>query len=77
MKKSKGRNSILWIEASGFSFLIVMSWLAEAFRIPHYLFGEPFVPNWHRAILRTIVILLIWAWVHLLTRRMLKRLHYL
>jgi hypothetical protein len=77
MKKSKGRNSILWIEACGFSLLIALSWLTEAFKIPYYLFGEPFVPNWHRAILRTIVMLLIWAWVHFLTRRILKRLHYL
>ena len=77
MKKLKGRNSILWVEAGGFSFLIVMSWLTEIFRIPHYLFGESFVPNWHRAILRTVVIILIWAWVYVLTRRLLKRLHYL
>jgi hypothetical protein len=54
-----------------------MSWLTEALRIPHYLFGDPFEPNWKRAILRTIVLLLIWAWVHFLTRRLLKRLHYL
>lgn len=77
MKKIKGRNSILWIEASGFSIIIALSWLTEAFKIPHYLFGEPFVPNWHRAILRTVVVLLIWAWVYFLTRRLLKRLHHL
>lgn len=77
MKQSKGRSSILWIEGCGFSFLIAMSWLVEVFRIPHYIFGEPFAPNWHRAILRTIVISLIWAWVYFLTRRMLKRLHHL
>jgi hypothetical protein len=71
------RNSILKVEAIGFSFLIVMTWLAEALKIPHYLFDEPFAPNWKRAILRTIVMLLIWAWVHLMTRRLLKRLHYL
>ena len=77
MKKIKGRNSILWIEAFGFSIIIALSWLTEAFKIPHYLFGEPFVPNWHRAILRTVVVLLIWAWVYFLTRRLLKRLHHL
>jgi hypothetical protein len=77
VKKIKGRNSILWIEAVGFSILIALSWLTEVFKIPHYLFGESFVPNWHRAILRTIVVLLIWAWVYFLTRRLLKRLHYL
>lgn len=77
MKKQKARNSILWIEGCGFSFLIVMSWLVEVLHIPHYIFGEPFVPNWHRAILRTIVVSLIWAWVYFMTRRLLKRLHYL
>ena len=57
--------------------MIVMSWLTEFFRIPHYIFGEAFVPNWHRAELRTIVIGGIWLWVFLLTRHLLKRLHYL
>jgi hypothetical protein len=70
-------NTILWIEAAGFFFMIVMSWLSELLRIPHYLFGESFAPDWPRAILRTIVMLVIWAWVHFLTRRLLKRLHHL
>jgi hypothetical protein len=77
VKKVKGRNSILWIEALGFSTLIALSWLTEIFKFPHYLFGEAFVPNWHRAALRTIVVLLIWAWVFFLTRRLLRRLHHL
>jgi len=78
MKRTRKRaNSILWIEAFGFSLIIVLSWLTEAIRIPYFLFGEPFVPNWQRAILRTIVVLLIWVWVHLVTRRLLGRLHYL
>jgi hypothetical protein len=78
MKQRKGKsNAILWVESFGFSFLIVLSWLTEAMRIPHFLFGEPFSPNWHRAMLRTVVIILIWAWVHVATRRLLKRLHYL
>jgi hypothetical protein len=70
-------NTILWVEAFGFSFIIALSWLTEAMRIPHFLFGEPFTPNWHRAMLRTVVILLVWAWVHLATRRLLRRLHHL
>jgi hypothetical protein len=78
MKRTKKRaNSILWVEAFGFSLIIVLSWLTEAVRIPHLIFDEPFTPNWHRAMLRTIVVLLIWAWVHLATRRLLRRLHYL
>lgn len=76
MKKLK-ENSILWIEATGFSLLIVLSWLTEAIRIPHFIFGEDFITNWHRAALRTLIISLIWAWVHVATKRLLKRLHYL
>ena len=78
MKKIKEKwDSILWIEAFGFSLIIGLSWLVEAIRLPHFVFGEPFIPNWRRAILRTIVLVLIWTWVHLMTRRLLKRLHYL
>jgi len=57
--------------------MIALTWLAELFRIPHLIFGESFTPNWHRALLRTIVILLIWGWVHVVTRQLLKRLHHL
>jgi len=70
-------NAVLWIVAGGFSFLIVITWLTEALRIPYHIFGESFTPNWHRALLRTVVVLAIWAWVHPLTRRLLKRLHHL
>lgn len=78
MKETKDKWSfILWNEAFGFSTLIVLTWLAELFRIPHYLFGEPFTTDWKRAILRTVVILCIWLWVNQVTKRLLKRLHYL
>jgi hypothetical protein len=75
--KINRENSILWIEAFGFSFIIALSWLTEVLRIPHFIFSEPFTPNWHRAMLRTVVVALIWAWVHLATRRLLKHLHHL
>lgn len=76
-RQKRRRNSILWVEAAGFSLVIVLSWLTELFRIPHYLFGEPFAPNWERAILRTIIIGAIWAWVFFITKRLLRRLHHL
>jgi len=75
--KSRKENSILWVEATGFSLLIALAWTTEVTRIPHLIFGEQFVPNWHRALLRTAVILLVWTWVHLATKRLLKRLYYL
>jgi hypothetical protein len=76
MKQNK-ENHILWVEAFGFSIIIALSWLSELIRIPYILFREPFSFNWHRALLRTAVVLLVWAWVHLATRKLLKRLHYL
>jgi hypothetical protein len=76
-KTKKQWNSILWIEAFGFSIIIALSWLTEWLRLPHFIFGEPYAVNWHRALLRTIVISLVWVWVHLATRRLLQRLHYL
>jgi len=70
-------NGILWVEAIAFFSIIVLSWLTEVIRIPHLLYGESFTPNYHRAILRTVVIFFIWLWVHLSTKRLLRRLHYL
>ncbi len=77
MKKGKGRNSVLWIESLGFLIIIALSWLVEYSRIPSAVFGDVSAPNLHRALSRTIIVLLIWAWVQFLTRRLLKRLHYL
>lgn len=78
MKRARTKwNPILWIEAFGFSLIIALTWLSEATRLPHLIFGEPFDPNWHRAMLRTVVVVLVWAVVHWATRRLLKRLHHL
>lgn len=78
MNRTKARwNTILWIEAFGFSILIALSWLTEAVHIPHLIFKESFTPNLHRAELRSIVILLVWFAVNRSTRRLLERLHYL
>lgn len=77
MNRKGKSNAILWIEAAGFLFLIALSWLTELLQFPKSIFDDPFTPNWHRAILHTLVILVIWLWVHALTRRLLKRLHHL
>jgi hypothetical protein len=69
--------SILRKEALGFSLIIVLSWATELFRVPSILFDEPASFNWHRALLRTVVVLTIWLWVHVATKRLLKRLHHL
>ncbi len=73
----KSAESILRKEAIGFTAIIVLSWATEVFHVPHLLFDEPPAFNWHRAVLRTIVVLAIWLWVHVATKRLLKRLHHL
>jgi len=55
----------------------MLSWLTELARIPHIVLSEPFMADWRRAALRTVVILLVWGCVHLATKRLLERLHYL
>ena len=75
--QSEKTSGILWIEAIGFSLMIAMCWLAEWLRLPHFLFGDVIAPSWRRALLRTALVVIIWAWVHIRTRRLLKRLHHL
>ena len=75
--QAKPREFILWIEGFGFGTIIVLGWLTEILGVPHLLFAEPDTFNWTRPILRTLVILCVWALVHIATRRLLKRLHHL
>jgi hypothetical protein len=69
--------SILRREAFGFSLILALIWLTELFRVPHHFFGEPDEFNWLRVLLRTGVTIVIWAWVHHNSRRLLNRLHEL
>jgi len=75
--KPKNPDSILRMEAMGFATIIVLTWVTEFVHLPHLLFDEPVAFNWHRAVLRTAVVLGIWWWVHKETKRLLKRLHHL
>ncbi len=69
--------TFLMKEAIGFTLILLINWFAEIARLPHLLYGEPAGFNWFRVLLRTAVILAIWLWVHLATRRLLQRLHHL
>jgi hypothetical protein len=69
--------SILLRESIGFSVIILLTWLAEIVYLPHLLYAEPAEFLWGRVLVRTGVILAIWAWVHFTTRRVLRRLHEL
>lgn len=74
---SKSGTSILRKEAIGFTIIIALTWLAEIIFLPHLLYNEPREFLWARVLIRTGVILAIWAWVHFTTRRLLRRLHEL
>ena len=54
-----------------------MSWAAELIGLPHLLFSEMHTVNWLRPVVKTLVILGVWLPVHLATRKLLHRLHYL
>lgn len=71
------RRSILRREAVGSAVLIILIWAVELFGLPHRFFGEPAGFLWSRVLLRTAVVLAIWAWVHVTNRRLLQRLHHL
>lgn len=73
----KSADSIPRRTAIGFAFFLSLVWAAEFTKIPHRFFGEPDVINWYRLLLRTAIILIVWAWVHYTTKRLLKRLHHL
>ena len=77
MHPKKTADSILRQETLGFSLIIVLLWAVEVFQLQHVLFGERSSFNWQRAVVRTAVVLLIWVWVYIATKRMLKRLHQL
>jgi hypothetical protein len=70
-------DSILRKEAIGFFTIIVLSWATEILHLPQLLFSEPSPFNWYRPLLRTVVVLAIWLWVHVATKQLLKRLHHL
>ena len=68
---------ILWYMSLGFSAIILLSWLNELLSLPTRLFGGTYHPNWNEALIETIVVLVVWAGVIALTRRLLRRLYYL
>lgn len=68
---------VLHLAALGFLLIIFLTWVAELIRLPHRLYNEPDVFLWSRVLIRTVVMLIVWAWVHYSARRLLRRLHHL
>jgi hypothetical protein len=62
---SQSRNRVLWIEDAGFLLLIIMSWL------------DQYHESWQESAVESSAVLLVWLFVHIFTRRLISRLHYL
>ncbi len=73
----RGGEPVLRRVAAGFSLILLISWGAQLAGIPHYFYGETIDFNWSRFLIRTAVIVIVWVWVHVTTKRLLKRLHHL
>lgn len=76
VQKSGAR--VLWYEFFGFGLILLLSWINKIVDLPHLLVGgDLHASKWRDSAIETVLILLIWAFVHSLTRRLVARLHYL
>jgi hypothetical protein len=78
MHVQKSGSRVLWYECFGFGLILLLSWLNKVVDLPHLVIGgELHASRWRDSAIETVLILLIWAFVHSLTRRLVARLHYL
>jgi hypothetical protein len=78
MKFRKSGSQVLWYECFGFGLILLLSWVNKAVDLPHLIVGgEAHVSRWRDSFMETMLILLIWAFVLSLTKRLVDRLHYL
>lgn len=78
MKLQKSGSRVLWYECFGFGLILLISWVNKVVDLPHLIVGgEAHVFQWRDSFMETMLILLIWAFVLSLTKRLVDRLHYL
>ena len=78
MYVQKSGSRVLWYECFGFGLILLLSWLNKVVDLPHLIVGgDLHASKWRDSTMETVLILLIWAFVHSLTRRLVARLHYL
>ncbi len=68
---------ILLYQNVGFLTIIIVSWLDELIGLPTLIMGTEHAHIWSEAVLETIVVILIWIPVHMMTKAVLKRVFYL
>jgi hypothetical protein len=78
MKVRKSGSRVLWYESLGFGLILFLSWLNKFVDLPHlFTAGDARLDKWRDGFIETLLILLIWAFVHSLTKRLVQRLHHL
>lgn len=78
MKVIKGGGRVILYECIGFGVILLLSVLNNLFGLPQMIVGgEGVVSRWRYGVIETVIILLIWAFVFSITRRLLQRLHHL
>jgi len=78
MKVSKSGSRVLWYECFGFGLILLLARLNRFVDLPQLLTGaDTRLAKWRDGFIETVLILLIWAFVHSLTKRLVERLHYL
>ncbi len=69
---------MLWYESIGFGLILLLAWFNRLVDLPHLLTGGSVtVSRWRDGLMETTLILLIWAFVFSLTKRLVERLHHL
>lgn len=77
MSAKTSGETVLRRENLGFALILLINWAAEIMRLPHLLYNDPVEFNWFRVLLRSAVVIGVWAWVYFTTRGLIRRLHHL
>ena len=68
---------ILWYEHLGFLAIIILSWVNEMLELPQRLFGGGSYAAWRESAVETVLVVMVWGAVYVVTKRLLARLRYL
>jgi len=78
MKVIRSGWRVLWYESLGFGFILLLCWMNKLVDLPHLLVGgDAHASKWRDSAIETVMILLVWAFVLSITRRLVARLRYL
>ena len=77
MKVSQSGWRVLAYQSIGFGFILLLSWVNKLVDLPHLLMGEAHASKWRDSAIETFMILLVWAFVLSVTKRLVARLRYL